>query len=166
MWSEIWSTFVYSKLVSSYVPTSYLTGDWKWFNKNIANSPKVEYHEWSSLMYHFATLPIRVRWNRFNCIESLCNVFDEHNRWKVVMWSPGSSQVLPSNFIMSEGNLVGMGGQRRSWKIGSFNNLDKYRKCNFTRNGSFGWVLCTGKREPRVWLAPGFQEKLGCWPGF
>jgi hypothetical protein len=61
IWSEIWSIVVYSKLASSSVPASYLTGNWKWLRKAIASSPKEEYLERSSSMYHFVELPIRVR---------------------------------------------------------------------------------------------------------
>jgi hypothetical protein len=43
MCSEIWSIFFYSKLVSNSVLASYLTGNWKWFKKAIANSLKEEY---------------------------------------------------------------------------------------------------------------------------
>jgi hypothetical protein len=45
IWSEIWSTIVCSKLASSSVPASYLTGNWKWLRKAIASSPKEEYRE-------------------------------------------------------------------------------------------------------------------------
>ena len=111
MWSEIWLAFVYSKLANSSVSALYITGNWKWFKKTIANSPKVEYIEQSSSMYHFVALPMRVCWNRGNCTESSLKVFYKHHRWNVVTWSPGSSLGLPSKFGMSEGNFVGMGGQ-------------------------------------------------------
>jgi hypothetical protein len=60
MWLEIWSTFVYSKVASNFVLVSYLTGNWKWFRNSISNLPKEEYLEWSSSMYHFIALPMRV----------------------------------------------------------------------------------------------------------
>jgi hypothetical protein len=43
--SEIWFVVVCSKLASSSVPASYLTGNWKWLRKAIASSPKEEYLE-------------------------------------------------------------------------------------------------------------------------
>jgi hypothetical protein len=84
IWSEIWSAVVCSKLASSSVPTSYLTGNNKWLRKAIASSTKEEYRERSSSMYHFATLPIRVRWNNHNWTESSFSELDENQRWKVV----------------------------------------------------------------------------------
>ena len=94
--------------------------------------------EWLSSMYHFATLPMRVRWNNHNCMESSFNELDENQRWKVVTWSHGSSLGLASNFGMSEGNFVDIGGQRGSWQIGSFNNLVKSGKWKVSRKGSLG----------------------------
>ena len=138
MWSKIWSVVVYLKLASSSVPSSYLIGNWKWFRKSIASSPKEEYLERSSLMYHFMELPMRVRWNNHSYTESYFNELYEHQRWKVVTWSPGSSLGLASNFGMFEGNFVGIGGQCGSWQIGSFNNLVKYGKCKVARNGILG----------------------------
>ena len=162
IWSEMWSAVVCSKLASSSVPVLYLTGNWKWLRKAIASSPKEEYLERSRSMYHFATLLIRVRWNRRNWTESSLKELDEHHRWKVVTWSPKYLLGLPSNFGMSKGNLVSIEGQRGSRQIGSFNNLDKSGKCNVARNGSLGCWLCTGRKELVVWLALGCQEKLGC----
>jgi hypothetical protein len=115
MWSEIWSTFVCSKLVRILLPMSYLTSNWKWFKKTIANSPKVEYLERSISMYHFTSLPMRVHWNQWNWMELSLNELAEHHKCKVVTWSPRSSLGLASKFGMSEGNLVGIGGQHRSW---------------------------------------------------
>ena len=138
MWSEIWSIVVCSKLASSSVLALYLTDNWKWLRKAIANLPKEEYLERSSSMYHFTTLPMRVRWNNHNYTKSSFNDLDEHQRWKVVTWSPGSSLGLSSNFGMSKGNFVGIGGQCILWQIGSFNNLVKSSKCNVTRNGNLG----------------------------
>ena len=138
IWSEIWSTVVCSKLVSSSVPASYLIGNWRWFRKSIISLPKEEYLEWSSSMYHFAALPMRVRWNNYNCTESSFNELDENQRWKVVTWSLGSSLGLASNFGMSEGKFIVIGGQCGSWQIGSFNNLVKSGKCKVARKGSLG----------------------------
>ena len=115
MWSEIWFAFVCVKLASNSVPASYLTGNWKWFRKAIANSLKEEYIERSSSMYHFITLPMRVCWNNHNCTESYFNELDEHQRWKVVTWSLGYLLGLALKFGMSEGNFVGIGRQCGSW---------------------------------------------------
>jgi hypothetical protein len=51
------SLFFCSNLANNLVSASYLTGNWKWFNKSIANSLKEEYLEQSSSMYHFAADP-------------------------------------------------------------------------------------------------------------
>ena len=138
IWSDIWSADICSKLASNSVLASYLRGNWKWLRKAIASSPKKEYHERSSSMYHFAALPIRVHWNNRNWTESSFSELDEHHKWKVVMWSPRSSLGLALNFGMFKGNFVGIGGQRGSWQIGSFKNRVKSGKCNVTKKGSLG----------------------------
>ena len=138
MWSEIWSVVVCSKLASNSMSVSYLTGNWKWFRKAIANSPKEEYLEQFSYMYHLLALLMSVCWNNCNCTESYFNELDKHQRWKVVTWSPGYSLGLASNFGMSEGNFISIGGQRGLWQMGSFNNLVKSRKCKLAKKGIFG----------------------------
>ena len=64
-----------------------------------------------SSIYHFAAEPMRVRWKSRNRMESSIKEMDEHQRWKVMTWLFGSSPSLPSNFGMSNGNLVGITGQ-------------------------------------------------------
>jgi hypothetical protein len=51
----------------------------------------------------------------------------------------GSSPDFPLNLGMSEGNLVGTGGQFGSWKTRSFISLDRSGKFNVSRKGSLGW---------------------------
>ena len=63
---EIWTTLVCSNLARNLVPISYLTGNWKWFKKAIANSPKEEYLERSSSMYHFAVRQAMARIHEHN----------------------------------------------------------------------------------------------------
>jgi hypothetical protein len=44
--------------------------------------------------------------------------FDEHHKRKVVMCAPGSSPRFPSNFGISEGNLVSVGANADHDKLG------------------------------------------------
>ena len=64
--------------------------------------------------------------------------FKEHHRWKVITCVLGSSFAFPSNLGISEGNLVGMGGQAGEFLIRSLINLDKSGKFNVAKNGIFG----------------------------
>ena len=89
-----------------------------------------------SSMYHLVSFPVRVRWN--NLIESSIKEFDKHHKWKVVTWSPGSSPVFPSNLGISEGSLVGTGGQTSLYLIRSLVNLERYGKFNVAKKGSRG----------------------------
>jgi hypothetical protein len=45
-------------------------------------------------------------------------LFEENHKLKVIPWLAGSSPDFPSNFGMSEGNLVGILGQVGSCKMG------------------------------------------------
>ena len=47
-------------------------------------------------------------------------LLDEHHRWNVMIWFWGHSPGLPSNLGIFDGNLVGMGGQKAWWRMGSF----------------------------------------------
>jgi hypothetical protein len=58
-------------------------------------------------------------------MESSMMLFEEHHKWKVITWLAGSSPGFPSNFGISEGNLVGILGQVASCKMGSFMSLVK-----------------------------------------
>ena len=72
---------------------------------------KSGYLAYGSSMYHLAAAPIRVRWNNLNLMESSMVLLDEHHRWNVIMWFWGHSPNFPSNLGMSDGSLVGIGGQ-------------------------------------------------------
>jgi hypothetical protein len=52
-------------------------------------------------------------------------LFEEHHKWKVITWLEGSSLRFPSNFVISEGRLVGILGHVGSCKMGSFVSLVK-----------------------------------------
>ena len=47
---------------------------------------------------------------------------------------------MPSNFGMSEGNLVGIDGQEGSCLTGSFITLDKIDKFDVSKKGSLGII--------------------------
>ena len=73
---------------------------------------KSGYLAFGSSMYHLAAAPVRVHWNSLSLMESSTMLFDEHHRCNVIMWFWGHSPALPSNLGMSNGSLVGMGGQK------------------------------------------------------
>ena len=77
-----------------------------------AKELKSGYLACGSSMYHLVAAPVRVRWNSISLIESSKMLFDKHHRWNVMIWFWGHSPGLPSNFEMSDGSLVGMGGQK------------------------------------------------------
>ena len=58
---------------------------------------------------------------------------------------------------MSEGNLVGTGGQEGSCLTGSFINLNKYGKFNVSRKGSLGRI---GALKVPVWVLEGLAPKF------
>ena len=64
-------------------------------------------------------------------------LLDEHHRWNVIMWFWGHSPTFPSNLGMSDGSLVGMGGQKAWWRMGSFVNLAKLGKLRRAMKGTF-----------------------------
>ena len=93
-------------------------------------------------MYHLVAAPISVLWKSLKQTLSSIKEFEEHHRWKVMTWVLGSSFAFPSNLGMSEGNLVGMGGQTSECLIGSLINLDKLGIFNVAKNGIFGgWTM-------------------------
>ena len=98
-------------------------------------------------MNHLAALPVNVRGNNRNLIESSKKELETHHRWYVVILFAGSSPVFPSNFGISVGILTGTGGQARWCLIGSFVNLDKLGNSRVARKGSFVgangfWAFC------------------------
>jgi hypothetical protein len=52
-------------------------------------------------------------------------LFEEHHKWKVMIWLAGYSLAFPSNLGMSKGSLVGIVGHVGSCNIGSFVSLLK-----------------------------------------
>jgi len=108
-------------------------GSWKWLRKASTNWWNDPYVPLGSSMYHCDVTPIRVCWNNRNLIELWFREFNEHQRWKVVTWSPGSSPFWPSNFGMSYGSLVGIGGHVGSWLTRSFISLDKSSRLSMAR---------------------------------
>ena len=110
MWSEIWVALSYWKVDNKSIPKSYQTRSWKWLRNTLAKSQKLSNATKGSSMYHFAAVLVRVLWNNLNQTMLSFSELEEHHKWKVVMWAPGSSPTLPSNFGIFEGNLVGIGG--------------------------------------------------------
>lgn len=104
----------------------------------VAKLPKEEKVHPGSSMYHLATFLVRVCWNNINMIESSIREFDEHHKRKVVTWSPGSSPIFPSNLGISEGSLVGTGGQTGLYLIKSLVILERSGKFNVAKKGSHG----------------------------
>ena len=107
-------------------------------------------------MYHFAAVLVKVLWNNLNQTESSFSELEEHHKWKVVAQALGSSPTLPSNFGISEGSLVGTGGQEDF----CFNKSGKF---NVAGKGSLG---LTGALKVPAWglegLAPMFLDvKVG-----
>ena len=77
-----------------------------------ARELKSRYLAYDSSMYHLVTTPVRVHWNSLSLMELSTMLLDEHHKWNVIMWFWGHSLALPSNLGMSDGSLVGIGGQK------------------------------------------------------
>ena len=77
-----------------------------------ARELKSGYWACGSSMYHLAAVPVRVHWNSLSLMESSTLLLDEHHKWNVIMWFWEHSPALPSNLGMSDGSLVGIGGQK------------------------------------------------------
>jgi hypothetical protein len=56
-------------------------------------------------------------------MESSMMLFEEHHKWKVMIWLERYYPSFPSNLGMSEGSLVGIVGHVGSCNIGSFMSL-------------------------------------------
>ena len=80
---------------------------------------KVVWEEVACSTYHLEASPVSMRWNNLRQIDSSVMELEEHHIWKDQIWLEGSSLARPSNLGMSEGSLVGIAGQLRSWRIGS-----------------------------------------------
>ena len=137
IWSKIWVAVFYRREVRSSVLISYWMGSWKWARKAIANDWKSKKAAGGSLMNHLATLPVNVRGNSCNLIESSKNELETQHRWYVVIWFAGSSPIFPLNLGISVGILIGTGSQAGWCRMGSFVNLDKLGNSRVARNGSF-----------------------------
>jgi hypothetical protein len=68
-------------------------------------------------------------------MESSMMLFEEHHKWKVIIWLSRSSPGFPSNFGICEGSLVGILGHVGSCKIGSFMSL---LKSGMLRDAKYG----------------------------
>ena len=110
------------------------------------------YLAYGNLMYHLVA-PIRVRLNSLSLMESSTMLLDEHHRWNVIMWFWGHSLALPSNLGMSDGSLVGMGGQKAWWRMGLFVNLAKLGKLRRAMKGRFDPKLMWDRAAMRVGFA-------------
>ena len=110
-WSEIWTAGVFLKCVNNSITESWWMGNWKYIRNVVARAVKVSCVAKGYSTYHFAATPTRVCRNSLNRIVSSMILFDEHHRWKVMTWLPGSSACLPSNFGISEGSFMGMHGR-------------------------------------------------------
>ena len=138
IWSEMWVALFCLKVDNKSVLKSYRTRSWKWLRNAIAKSQKLLKAAEGNSMYHFAAALVKVLYNSLNLTESSFSEFEEHHKWNVVAWAPGSSPTLPSNLGMSDGNLVGIGGHEGSCLTDSFINFDKYGKFNVSRKGILG----------------------------
>ena len=138
IWSEMWVASPCWKEVNNSVLESYQIGSWKWCKNALAKLSKSANPADGNSIYHLVYAPIKVLWKILNWTLSSIKEFKEHHRWKVMAWVLGSSFAFPSNLGMSEGNLVGIGGQMGECLIGSLNNLDKSGKFRVARNGIFG----------------------------
>ena len=101
IWSEMWVASPCWKEVNNFVLESYRIGSWKWCRKALAIVPKSAKPVDGNSMYHLATAPIKVLWKSLNQMMSSIKEFEEHHRWKVMMWVLGSSFAFPSNLGMS-----------------------------------------------------------------
>jgi hypothetical protein len=65
-------------------------------------------------------------------------LFEEHHKWKVMIWLVGSSPAFPSNLGMSEGSLVGIVGHVGSCNIGSLVSLVRSGMLREAKYGIWG----------------------------
>jgi hypothetical protein len=68
-------------------------------------------------------------------------LFEEHHKWKVMIWFARSSPTFPSNLGMSKGSLVGMVGHVGSCNIGSLVSLVR---SGMLREAKYGIWGCGG----------------------
>ena len=131
MWSVMWVAVFWRQDNEISTPSLYLMGSWKYCRNMKAEELKSGYLACRSSMYHLDAVPMRAHWNNLSLIESSTMLFDENHRWNIMMWFWGHSPAFPSNLGMSEGSLVGMGGQNFWWWIGSF--VNRAKSCKLRR---------------------------------
>jgi hypothetical protein len=73
--------------------------------------------------YHLVDGPVSVHWNNLNRTESSMMLFEEHHKWKVMIWLVNLSPAFPSNLGIPEGSLVGIVGHVGLCKIRSLVRL-------------------------------------------
>ena len=137
IWSVMWVAVLWQQDNRISTPSSYLIGSWKYCRNMKDRELKSGYLTCGSSMYHLVVALVRVHWNNLSLMESSMMLLDEHHRWNVIIWFWGHSLALPSNFEMSNGSLVGMGGQKACWKMGTFVHLANSGKFNWAMNGKF-----------------------------
>ena len=103
MWSNMCITFYCYKWVRISRRDSWWTKSCNNVRNIVASELKLpcDAEGWS--IYHFIVGPVRVHWNNCNWIVSSMILLDEHHRWKVMTWFPGSCPCFPSNFGMLNG---------------------------------------------------------------
>jgi hypothetical protein len=101
----------------------------------LAKDSKVTWDLDFSSTCHLADGPVSVRWNNLKQMESSMMLFEEHHKWKVMIWLAGSSPASPSNLGMSKGSLVSIEGHVGSCNIGSFVSL---LKLSMLREAKYG----------------------------
>ena len=97
IWSDIWVGVVYLNLVKSFVPVSYMMGNWKWVKKVVVKAVKLSNEAHGNSMYHFTTRPVSICWKRCNLTKSSFKEFDEHHKWYVMTCIDRSSLEFPLN---------------------------------------------------------------------
>jgi len=155
IWSDICVEVFWRNDVKSSVLVSYRTGSWKCFRNAMDSLSKLANKLPANSIYHVDATPVNVRWKSLNLILLSISELEENHRWKFMIWLARSSPALPSNFGMSDGNLVGTRGQPGiCWK-GSFLSLLKSGRLRVARNISLVWendprleVLLKGKSVP------------------
>jgi len=128
IWSTRWVAMGLQKVVRISTPVSWQMGNWKKVKKTIAIGAKVVWAHNGNSVYHLATIPVRVRWNRLCLIKSSMILLEEHHKWKVVMWLEGSLPTFPSNLGIFDSNSVGMESQVALWRMGSLMRQDKSKR--------------------------------------
>jgi hypothetical protein len=68
-------------------------------------------------------------------MESSMMLFEEHHKWKVMIWLAGSSPAFPSNLGIFEGSLAGIAGHVGSCNIASLVSLLRSRMLRETNYG-------------------------------